>query len=228
MIVASERQIRANRANATRSTGPRTATGKAASRLNALKHGVLARQGVLPGEDAAAYTALRTTLFEELEPVGIQEELQVDRVVTCTWRLQRLLSAEVGIFVAAHYGRIATEARTEASRHISYPNSADAQLAALHPFHRGEPVIDSPDAHGAALQRAEEAEAMRDGDEAMLGRTFVAASDALLRLARYEAHIERLKSKALDELQRLRAARYEPDVSSSGHPTAELDPAAPE
>jgi len=39
----SERKLRANRANAQRSTGPRTAAGKATSCRNALKHGILSR-----------------------------------------------------------------------------------------------------------------------------------------------------------------------------------------
>jgi hypothetical protein len=39
----SERKLQANRANAKRSTGPRTEAGKAASRKNALKHGILSR-----------------------------------------------------------------------------------------------------------------------------------------------------------------------------------------
>ena len=37
----SERKVVANRANAKRSTGPKTEAGKAASRRNALKHGIL-------------------------------------------------------------------------------------------------------------------------------------------------------------------------------------------
>jgi len=44
----SERKLQANRANAKRSTGPRTEPGKAASRKNALKHGILSRVVDLP------------------------------------------------------------------------------------------------------------------------------------------------------------------------------------
>ena len=50
--MTSERQKAANRANALHSTGPKTPEGKAAVRLNAFRHGLLARDVVLPGEDA--------------------------------------------------------------------------------------------------------------------------------------------------------------------------------
>lgn len=44
----SARKVQANRANAKRSTGPRTAAGKAVSRRNALRHGILSRSIDLP------------------------------------------------------------------------------------------------------------------------------------------------------------------------------------
>jgi len=44
----SERKLQANRANAKRSTGPRSEAGKAVSRRNALKHGILSRSLDLP------------------------------------------------------------------------------------------------------------------------------------------------------------------------------------
>jgi hypothetical protein len=52
--MATEKQIAANRRNAQRSTGPRTAAGKSISSRNALRHGLS-----LPQEmDAATLTAL--------------------------------------------------------------------------------------------------------------------------------------------------------------------------
>ena len=48
--MATEAQIAANRANATRSTGPKTDAGKAASRRNALVHGLAGDGVVLPDE----------------------------------------------------------------------------------------------------------------------------------------------------------------------------------
>ncbi len=51
-------QIAANRTNALKCTGPRSEPGKAASRFNALKHGLDAESLMLPGEDPAEYQAL--------------------------------------------------------------------------------------------------------------------------------------------------------------------------
>ena len=46
--MTSERQKAANRANAHHSTGPKTPEGKAAVRLNACRHGLLARDSRPP------------------------------------------------------------------------------------------------------------------------------------------------------------------------------------
>ena len=49
--MASEAQIAANRANAQRSTGPRSEEGKARVAQNGLKHGLCSTRVLLPGED---------------------------------------------------------------------------------------------------------------------------------------------------------------------------------
>ena len=78
--MASERQIRANRLNAQKSTGPRTAAGKAASSKNALRHGLTAQQVVLEDEDAAMFDALRDRFLREFQPAGAMEEFLVERL----------------------------------------------------------------------------------------------------------------------------------------------------
>ncbi len=50
-MVVNGRRVRANRANAARSTGPRSKAGKAATRLNALRHGLAAASHYEPGAD---------------------------------------------------------------------------------------------------------------------------------------------------------------------------------
>ena len=68
--MTSERQKSANQANARLSTGPKTPEGKAVVRLNAIRHGLLARDVVLPGEDADAFEDLWKEVWAEFSPVG--------------------------------------------------------------------------------------------------------------------------------------------------------------
>jgi len=62
--MASEKQIQANRKNAKRSTGPKTAAGRARSRRNALRHG-LSLPLTLDTEMAAKADLIRQSLVAE-------------------------------------------------------------------------------------------------------------------------------------------------------------------
>src|SRR5260370_30377070 len=53
--MVSEKQLEANRQNARKSTGPRSAEGKFRASRNAVKHGLTAESVVLPNEDPAEY-----------------------------------------------------------------------------------------------------------------------------------------------------------------------------
>ena len=87
--MATEAQIAANRLNAQKSTGPRTAAGKAVVSQNAVTHGLLAREGVLRGEDWEEFQRHREMLLEELRPAGALEVILAARIVDLTWRLHR-------------------------------------------------------------------------------------------------------------------------------------------
>jgi hypothetical protein len=96
--VTSDRQRSANWMNAQASTGPKTSQGKAAVRLNAMQHGLLCHDVVLPGEDAEAFEELRNRVWADLAPSGPVEELLTDRVVNAMWRLRRLERVECTLF----------------------------------------------------------------------------------------------------------------------------------
>jgi len=87
--MTTEAQVEANRANAQKSTGPRTPEGKATVAQNAIKHGLLARHAVIVGEDTDDYELLRDQLGAELVPVGLLESRLVERIAGLFWRLER-------------------------------------------------------------------------------------------------------------------------------------------
>jgi hypothetical protein len=66
--MGSDRRIEANRRNARRSTGPRSADGKARVASNALKHGLTGTQIVLPNERREDFEAFRLGLLGDIRP----------------------------------------------------------------------------------------------------------------------------------------------------------------
>ena len=96
--MASAAQIDANRANAAKSTGPRTVAGKAASSMNALKHGVDAASIVIPGEEPAEYESIATQYLRELAPHSAIEQFQVDTIIRADWQRRRLMRSEAKLY----------------------------------------------------------------------------------------------------------------------------------
>ncbi len=92
--MSSQAKVNASRANARKSTGPRTAAGKAASRNNAYKHGMRARSPVAPGEDQAEFDARLAQFRTEFNPCTPTEEALVTQVADASWRRDRLLGIE--------------------------------------------------------------------------------------------------------------------------------------
>jgi hypothetical protein len=96
----SSKQLDANRHNAQKSTGPKTPEGRAVSKMNALKHGILSKQVLVRGlninESSRDLNALHERFWQDLNPVGPVEEMLVDQIVTTHWRLRRALTAESG------------------------------------------------------------------------------------------------------------------------------------
>ena len=199
--MSSARRAAANRQNALKSTGPKTPDGKAAVRLNALTHGLLSKEILLPGEDEGALRELAERLTAELQPVGELENLLVDRITSLLWRLRRLGRVEAGIFAHEFYAELADRAEREA-------RAQESTLSDLMAF--ADTTIGDEGKHREALQRAQEMRVKQNAENTALGRTFARDADsanAFAKLSRYETAIERGLYKALHELQRLQAAR---------------------
>jgi hypothetical protein len=94
----SDLKRQANKINAQRSSGPKTESGKRASRRNATKHGVFVSEtiSIALGERAADFNALLRELRDVWEPVGSCEERAVLEIAKTTWRKERVLRAEIG------------------------------------------------------------------------------------------------------------------------------------
>jgi len=95
----TQRQLRANRRNAKKSTGPRTPEGRAACRLNALKHGLAAADVILPSaEDQTAFAQLRAAFEQEYRPSTPAEQQTLYDLVAARWRLERAQTLESRFF----------------------------------------------------------------------------------------------------------------------------------
>ena len=96
----SEKQLEANRLNALKSTGPRTAEGLAVSSKNALKHGLLSAEVVIPGEYPAEFASFRQAMLDDLSLVGQLELMLADRIVGSFWKLKRSGRMENELYVS--------------------------------------------------------------------------------------------------------------------------------
>jgi hypothetical protein len=96
--MTSLKQIAANRLNALKSTGPRSADGKLRSRQNALRHGLTAETVITALEHAADYQALETSIMADYQPRSATERELVARLASVLWRLRRATSIETGLF----------------------------------------------------------------------------------------------------------------------------------
>jgi hypothetical protein len=129
--MATELQLEANRANCVRSTGPKTASGKARSSMNACKHGLTAQTIIIGDEDPAQFECLRTALEEEFEPHSLMKRELAERLAGIVWRMRRIPKFEAAI-IEFHCDRVR-----------SYSHSADARRRLEGPCGpAGEALID--------------------------------------------------------------------------------------
>ena len=96
--MASQKQTEANRLNAQKSTGPRSAEGKAASSMNALKSGIDAKSQIIRGEKAANLEILKTEYYDRYRPTAPEQRMLVDTLIDAEWLLRRFRVVEAQLW----------------------------------------------------------------------------------------------------------------------------------
>ena len=183
--MTSARQIAANRQNAQGSTGPRTPAGRARVAQNAITHGLLAQDTLLPDEDEQAYQTFAETVRAEWNPEGAHEHFLVDRMIRAARQLGRVARMEAGVWTWHRLGVLAER-----------PDRSYARGAGSAVSEQDERPEDSPAATlGLTVLRG------------------LSGVDAVSKLHRYEADFERSYFRALHELQRAQHARLGGHVS---------------
>ncbi len=108
----SEAKRLANKANAKKSTGPKTARGKKHSRRNAVKHGLLSKKLLFSDEGWPINPELHQLwedLHEKYDDGDIRTHLLADGLVVELWRQRQALMVEVSCYKSLaeaqwHYG----------------------------------------------------------------------------------------------------------------------------
>jgi hypothetical protein len=102
MFQSTPKQREASRANAQKSTGPRTTAGKAVSRFNALKHGIYAVHQIMFDETPEDLAELTAEYHELYSPADAKQRLLVDTLVHNEWRLRRMRRVEAELWQTAY------------------------------------------------------------------------------------------------------------------------------
>ncbi len=206
----TQKQLEANRRNATKSTGPRTRAGKALSSRNALKHGLCAEQVLLPDEDEGEYERLGEQLIDDFSPVGALETTLVQTLAADLWRIGRIRKIEVGV-LAWQLNEIESNRAYQRAEDYEDVAGSSMDLTII------TTIITDREKYDEAMSAHSRAEAEQRKEIPTLGQAFLNVANgpnALSKISRYEAAIWRSIYRTLHELQRLQAARSGAEVSA--------------
>jgi hypothetical protein len=192
-------KLRANRLNARRSTGPRSARGKAIASKNARKHGLLSRELVLPTEKGQELSTLREALMGDLRPQGTVETELVEHILGFVWRLRRVERIETGLLTFRVYDHQRDRASTVVHQVERTPLNDVLEMTPT--------TITDPGRHAIAMKDIARLDALCDADTPALAVAFAADAEILATLMRYETTLRRNLQRALHELERRQAAR---------------------
>jgi hypothetical protein len=169
----SQRKLEANRRNAAKSTGPRTAEGKAKVRFNAVTHGLTSTTVVLPHEDEQAYQHRLEAWTGELKAPGELGQYLIERVVRISWQLDR-----ADTFERARLARRIQEApRLFGASHTEPAETLIARLLGT----EAQPAVQEP-VHSRGPRRVERAGTVPVDSPALLLRELESSSEGCRRL----------------------------------------------
>ena len=174
---ASAKKIETNRRNASKSTGPRTPTGKRTIAKNALKHGFFSKWLLVAHpdgkEDPSEYQNFYAGIHDYYQPSDFLEQLLVEKIAVWSWRLRRLLRYENG----------------QITRSLAEHSYETKQLSA-----GGEEELDLRELSSPEI-------------DAVIDHLFLPPKEELDKLLRYEAMITKQLNHAAAELERLQRRR---------------------
>ena len=94
----SAAKLAANRANAQKSTGPRTAEGKENSKRNAVKHGLSAKELIIKQGEHEEFQLFHDSLLESACPADPVQWILFNELVRAAWNLRRINQLEADLF----------------------------------------------------------------------------------------------------------------------------------
>ena len=177
----SGKRLAANRANAAKSTGPRTPEGKTRSAQNSRKHGFTAANfAVVRLEELDAVAKLRDDLIDHYQPINSQELFALERLALAQNALLRAAALETGMFTTC----------------LNETMNRDESMA----YCMGDELIKDIEVTKAQNRAFGLAEGLY-----LRSRK----SDVFTLVLRYQAQTERMYRRAVDDFERIRAQRRE-------------------
>jgi len=92
--MATQAQLKANRANCQKSTGPITSAGKTRVSQNPLKTGIYAESELIKGEDPERLAQLTREMYTDFQPHTAAMREILDKLIHETWRGRRIARGE--------------------------------------------------------------------------------------------------------------------------------------
>jgi hypothetical protein len=205
--MVSEKQLEANRRNAQKSTGPRTASGQSNSSRNNLRHGLTGHISLLPTEDREAHDAFCNELIDSFDPETPMEHQLAQSIAEDSWRLNRARAIENNMFALGH-----DHQHREAQIALADAKTFQTQAGAFNLLSIYEQRINRNLERNMKLLRALQAERKAQHDQAMEQAKLLAQLNLMNGLPHQPeengfvfSHIE--INRAIDRDNRLNAAK---------------------